>query len=95
MSSNILRKVKVTDGMSHDCYIFETDATVAELREWADKVATAMYNGDDSYFLSWLDKNHFVKLLYDSEVDRKELRETIKCDICFDMSEIKHIKDNI
>ena len=88
--TNSLKKVKVTDGMSDDCYIFETDASGTELQEWSNNVATAMYNGDDSYFLSWLSEKHFVKLLYDSEVDNKELLETIKCDIAIDMSEKSH-----
>lgn len=87
----VLRKVKVTDGMSHDCYIFETNASDIELQEWANKVSVAMYNGDDSYFLDWLAENHFVKLLYDSEVDREEMENTIECDLYFDMSEKRRL----
>lgn len=43
----MLRKVKVTDGMSHDCYIFEIDATDTELQELANRVSVAMYNGGE------------------------------------------------
>lgn len=92
MINNGLKKVGVTDGMSNDCYIFETNAPDVELEKWADKVAEAMYNGDNSFFINWLSENYFVKLLYDSEIHRKELRETFKCDICFDMSMRKKFK---
>ena len=83
----ILRKVRITEGMSNDGYLFVTDATNDELQEWANEVADAMYDGDDSYFLDWLSEEHFVKLLYDSELEifGDELQEAIGWDVSIDV----------
>lgn len=84
----ILRKVRITEGMSNDGYLFVTDATNDELQEWANEVAVAMYDGDDSNFLDWLAKEHFLKLLYDSELEHsgKDLQDAIGWDIAIDLS---------
>lgn len=69
--------VLFTSGMSDDKFVFETSANASEIEKWAYQYANGLENGENQ-FLETLKNEHYVKLLYDSEVDVSEVFEDLE-----------------
>lgn len=81
------RKVTVTDGMSSDRIIFVTDASDNDLKIWQKFCKMEKQNGESYDFLKILEQKHYVKRLFDSEVDPPVIAETIEWDIQMDWND--------
>ena len=62
------RKVLITNGMGHDRILILTDAPKKSIEQWCRNHNDEMENGEDTYFES-LEKDYYVKVLYDSAMD--------------------------
>ena len=81
------RKVTVTDGMSNDRIIFITDASNEDLKIWQKFCKMEKQNGESYDFLKILEQKHYVKRLFDSEIDPSVIAETIGWDIQLDWND--------
>ena len=81
------RKVTVTDGMSNDRIIFVTDSSDDDLKIWQKFCKMEKQNGESYDFLKILEQKHYVKRLFDSEVDPPIIAETIEWDIQMDWND--------
>lgn len=63
-----IHTVLFTAGMSDDKIVINTTAVEPEIKEWAYKYVEDLENGKGMSFDS-LSENHYVKILYDSEID--------------------------
>ena len=62
------RKVLITNGMGHERILILTDAPKKSIEQWCRNHNDEMENGEDTYFES-LEKDYYVKVLYDSAMD--------------------------
>lgn len=68
------RIVLITAGMSSDKVLMETDAPKEAIEEWCKKCNEEMENGENT-FLDSLQEKYYVRLLYDSEVEKLKYDE--------------------
>ena len=83
----LIRKVIVTDGMSNDRIIFVTDASDNDLKIWQKFCKMEKQNGESYDFLKILEQKHYVKRLFDSEVDPSIVAEAIGWDVQIDLND--------
>ncbi len=85
--TTLIRKVTVTDGMSSDRIIFVTDSSDDDLKIWQKFCKMEKQNGESYDFLKILEQKHYVKRLFDSEVDPPIVAETIGWDVQMDWND--------
>lgn len=71
-----LRKVMILDAMSQDGMLILTDAPASYVKQWIKNYNQELEDGKNSYF-DHFKKDHYVKVLYDSNDDPVENAEAI------------------
>ena len=74
------RKVLITNELSNDAMLIITDAPKKAVEQWCRNYVSEIEDGENTYFDS-LEKNYYVKVLYDSERYAGEGLESSKDDI--------------
>ncbi|MBS5080426.1 MAG: hypothetical protein KH031_09725 [Clostridiales bacterium] len=63
------RKILITEGMSHDAMLFITDALTEDIEGFCKETNKDLEDGISNGYKYLEDKDYYVRVLHDSEID--------------------------